>query len=71
MNLMSNNEPLMKFVFMKSDLITKREREKDREKRSVWTHDRTQGAFAAHSVAHPPPLTIKFLFIGKFLSSYV
>jgi hypothetical protein len=71
MNIISNNEPLMKFVFMKSDLITKREREKDREKRSVWTHDRTHGAFAAHSVAHPPPLTIKVLFIGKFLSSYV
>ncbi len=38
MNIMSNNEPLMKFVSMKSDLITKREREKDREKSSVWTH---------------------------------
>jgi gluconate kinase len=30
-DLMSNNEPLMKFVFMKSDLITKRERKTERK----------------------------------------
>jgi hypothetical protein len=36
MNIMSNNEPLMKLVFMKSDLITKRERERKTERKEAF-----------------------------------